>query len=205
MSPAQLLFGRALADFLPANPSAYQLHPHWTEQIQRTQKQRLNHHSKVEQRYNFGTRMLSPLAVGQQVVIQNQSTKRWDRSGTVTEILPYRKYRLLLRDTGNLTCRNRRFLKPKAFNLTRSGRYSGPLSGPPVPTTRSAPAASPARMERTQPHTNTSDTQTDLLPRDTHRLPLAMRRLLPHNTPGVTEVMTGERRTEANEHRPTAN
>ena len=46
MSPAQLLFGRALADFLPVNPQEYQLHPYWQAQVDLCQQRRqLNNQS----------------------------------------------------------------------------------------------------------------------------------------------------------------
>ena len=79
MSPAQLLFGRALADFLPVNPKAYQLHPHWATQVQKSLTSRTLYHSKLAKRYNIGTRNLKPLAKGQTVRIQNCTAKQWDR------------------------------------------------------------------------------------------------------------------------------
>ncbi len=138
MSPAQLLFGRPLADFLPANPSAYKLHPYWDEQVKQAQRQRSARHSKVEQRYNFGTKSLLPLTIGQQVILQNPSTKRWDRTGTITNILPHRKYEIFLSDTGNKTHRNRRFLRPLSSSVYQNGHHPTCLSGPSIP--RSDPA-----------------------------------------------------------------
>ena len=49
MSPAQLLFGRALADFLPVNPDAYQLHPYWCENINKRQIQQSATRKKTNQ------------------------------------------------------------------------------------------------------------------------------------------------------------
>ena len=52
--------------------------------------------------------------VGQNVYIQNSTTKRWDRTGVILTVLPHRKYKLILDHTRNITFRNRRFLKPNA-------------------------------------------------------------------------------------------
>ena len=96
MSPAQLIFGRPLADFLPSHPAAYTLHPHWSDQIDRRQRCLQDQQDNQTQRYNFGTRPLPLLDVGQHVVIQNKTKRhynRWDRYGTILEtLLSYRQY-----------------------------------------------------------------------------------------------------------------
>ena len=137
MSPAQLIFGRALSDFLPNNPKAYQLHPYWADQVKRAQEARESHHKRLEKRYNFGTRNLKPLNVGQNVVIQDQvgSSRRWNRFGVIIESLPNRRYKIRLHDTGNTTFRNRRFIKPARMTIQQRGPYSGPITGPSVPPT----------------------------------------------------------------------
>ncbi len=127
MSPAQLLFGRALADFLPVNPKAYQLHPHWRRQTEQSQRTRHDQLMRSASRYNFGTTKLRPLRPGQTVAVQNPVTRRWDRFGTILRALPHRKYQLRLRDSGNLTLRNRRLLKPKNTSRVPSMPCPGPL------------------------------------------------------------------------------
>ena len=134
MSPSQLLFGRLLADFLPVNPKAYRLHPYWDQQIKDTQSKRISRLRKTASRYNVGTRQLKPLEVGQTVVIQNPTTKRWDRFGVILKVLPHRKYQLRLDGSGNTTFRNRRVLKPKNIFTGSFHTFSGPLISPrPVP------------------------------------------------------------------------
>lgn len=217
MSPAQLLFGRPLADFLPANPSAYKLHPYWDEQVKRAQHQRSARHSKVEQRYNFGTKSLLPLPIGQQVVLQNLSTKRWDRTGTITNILPHRKYEILLSDTANTTYRNRRFLKPFSSSVDQDGHHSTRLSGPPIPrpdpTVVRESGVTPAQLvlPRSASQLNPDEPATpssltdQALPTDWPSLPPSsqprdlladrpqqrgarmLQRLLPHNSRGLKE------------------
>ena len=203
MSPAQLLFGRSLPDFLPVHPKLYQLHPYWIRQVK---KNRLNHYSRLQKtamRYNFGTRSLRTLRVGQSVVIQNPSTKRWDRHGLILKVLPYRKYQLRITDTGNLTFRNRRHLKP-----SNPPHMRRPLSGPMVPTNPTTLSVSdnlplgrarngqenqitsPAltNNEYAEPPSTTSLPHEQRPSSGTPRTPLAVRKLRPYNKPGLLEA-----------------
>ena len=207
LSPAQLLFGRRLADFFPANPKAYMIHPYWSEQIQKHQSNRMLHHKKLAARYDQHTRLLKPLQVGQQVAIQDQSgsSKRWSRTGEVIETLANRKYRIRLHDTGNTTIRNRRFLKAMNSNLNQSnGPFSGPITGPRTTATSPAlPNASPAtcstqRDERSSEPESAPDAIPEMPPRgeavvDNHQSSgtlkekRALKCLRPHNNPGLKE------------------
>ena len=72
-------------------------------------------HARREIELSEHTKKLTPLKVGQVVMVQNQSGNnptRWDKSGTIVEVMPYDKYRVKIDGTGRLTIRNRRFLKP---------------------------------------------------------------------------------------------
>ena len=65
--------------------------------------------------YNRGSCKLDQLSVGEKVPVQNQTIvrgKKWDRTGTIVEILPFRKYRVRIDGGGRTTVRNRRFLIP---------------------------------------------------------------------------------------------
>ena len=57
---------------------------------------------------------LPPLPLGCSVLIQNQlgnHPKRWEKRGTVVEVLPHRQYRVRIDGSRRLTLRNRQFLK----------------------------------------------------------------------------------------------
>ncbi|MEL6804973.1 MAG: hypothetical protein AAFO91_14455, partial [Bacteroidota bacterium] len=207
MSPAQLLFGRALADFLPANPKAYELHPYWAKRVKDYRRQRHLNHRKMASRYNVGTRRLGELTIGQTVSVQHHVSKRWDRTAVVIGILPHRRYNLQMSDTGNITIRNRRFLKPIKLN-----RQVGFPSGPtPQPITHhSHTSADEAGPDEEEDHANpdeeenrtpeappvpsytvtdeTTESNTRERPHGTrNQLPRALRNLLPHNNPGLKE------------------
>jgi hypothetical protein len=83
------------------------------------------------------TKRLAPLTIGNVVSIQNQSgprqsSKKWDRSGVVVDIMGHDQYSVKVDGTGRITLRNRRFLHPivpykdvlnqsysRSFNRTR--------------------------------------------------------------------------------------
>ena len=181
MSPAQLLFGRALADLLPVNAKAYHLHPHWARQIKSSQCNRRSRLEKTRLHYNFGTATLKPLVVGQTVAVQNQVTKRWDRSGVVTKVLPHRRYLLRLTDTGNVTSRNRRFLKMKSRNAVSAETSSGSRISMPV-------GASPGRASSGQLNQHPlPDGESQQSSTFTARDKLMLRRLHDYNRPGLNE------------------
>jgi hypothetical protein len=196
MSPAQLLFGRALADFLPVNPKEYQLHPYWTEELNKRQTQRSVMQTRQSERYNIGTRKLKPLTAGQHVLVQHHTTKRWDRHGIILESLPHRKYKIRMSDTGNITSRNRRFVKPSTQRppVTHLG---GPTpsnySASTHPNSEDGTAAeeeAPEEDAPTEPQVQLQGHRTadiELPQNTTHRLPLALRQLLPHNNQGLKE------------------
>ena len=59
------------------------------------------------------SKVLPLIALGMKVHVQNQANNRWDRSGTITEVLPFRKYTVQMDGSGRLTKRNKRHLKVK--------------------------------------------------------------------------------------------
>ncbi|MEL6732207.1 MAG: hypothetical protein AAFP83_13850, partial [Bacteroidota bacterium] len=200
LSPAQLLFGRPLADFLPVNPRAYQLHPHWKQEIQKHQMVKSQHHADLASRWNRGTRHLKPLAVGQEVALQSPTTKRWNRTGRIIEKLPHRRYSIRLNDNRNITIRNRRFLKLNPLSRTK---YYGPLRGPASnqevsshqPTQDRTPERRGADQQHTADQTTSSRNvalqhypEVEEVDVPNHpKEPLALRRLRPFNLPGLKE------------------
>ena len=56
-------------------------------------------------------RRLQQLTEGTRVWIQDQMTRKWDRSGTIAEVLGNRQYTIRMDGSGRLSRRNRRHLK----------------------------------------------------------------------------------------------
>ena len=116
LSPAELLYGHKLRDLLPSLPSHQtQVLPKWKD-IRSARETILG--SKMAERAEKSSSThssLYPLRAGQHVLIQNgagRTPKRWDRSGLVVEVLPFRQYRIKYDGSGRLHVRNRQHLRP---------------------------------------------------------------------------------------------
>lgn len=81
-------------------------------------------------------RSLQPLSTGARVRIQNQAFNRWDRTGVITEVLPYRQYTIRLDGSGRLSPRNRRHLR-----CVKAGTGSSPDATP-----TAEPSSTPTSM-----------------------------------------------------------
>ena len=121
LSPAELMLGRPLRDFLPSksmwNPlkSNKDLANHWKEVAEWREKALAKRSSRDQERWSFGTKDLPPIPLGKHVLIQNQlgnQPKRWEKRGVVVEALPHQQYKICVDGSRRITLRNRRFLKP---------------------------------------------------------------------------------------------
>ena len=63
---------------------------------------------------------MKPLAIGTTVLIQSISniSKKWDKSGTVVEVLLNRQYHVRTDGSGQITLRNRRHLRQIPSSIT---------------------------------------------------------------------------------------
>ena len=141
-SPAQLATGRQLRDGVPTDVRHYKININWRKTLRDREAQMTKANQKtVEEGKN--NRILPPLAVGKRVHIQNNATKKWDRSGTIVEALNHRKYTIKMYGSGRLSKRNRRHLKVVYEDHTTTN------AGPNNPTTvRVQQAARPTRNRR---------------------------------------------------------
>ena len=128
LSPAQLLFGRPVRDFLPIKLNQYDPQECWITDRE-SREQAMRHRVYLgREKWTAKTRDMPGLKVGQHVSIQNQHgtgkiAKRWDRTGVVVEDLGFNKYRVRIDGSGRTTDRNRQFLrlfKPATFTYSPS-------------------------------------------------------------------------------------
>ena len=115
-SPAQLLFGRPIRDFLPIRPGKFSPSEVWVDCAEKRELAMRRRLSLGGERWSEHTRALAPLKVGQQVFVQNQhgvgkSAKKWDRTGTIVEDKGYDKYSVRIDGSGRISDRNRRYLR----------------------------------------------------------------------------------------------
>ena len=172
-------------------------------------------HCREREKWSEHTRDLRPLDIGDQVYIQNLLGKnplRWDRTGVVVEVKPFRQYSIRVDGTGRVTLRNRRNLRkftpfygPEKPNnqlthkllvespvprvgdsisknveepLSPSGETVSDPDAPDVPSTRGETVIhAPAEVDQREHRPPVGEKE----------LPLALRRLLPHNKPGRLE------------------
>ena len=120
MSPAELLYGRKLKDFLPGCPSKYirpqsgNMRQEWNDIAQWRELALAKRCSKVLEKLSEHVKDLPALKVGDLVAVQNQlgnNPRRWDRRGVIVEVLPHRQYKILLDGSRRLTLRNRKFIR----------------------------------------------------------------------------------------------
>ena len=117
LSPAQILFGRVLRDFLPLQPGKFLPRQEWR---QAAETRAIAYSKRIMDKavhLSQHTRALPRLTMGQQVLIQDQDKasrtyKQWNRTGIIIETGSYDDYKIRIDGSRNVTKRNRQFLKP---------------------------------------------------------------------------------------------
>ena len=112
-SPAQVLFGRQLRDFLPT-PQKKLVREVWEKLADQRAYALARRGTKMTDSWTMRTRPLAPLKVGDSVFIQNQEGNypcRWDKRGQVVEVKGYDQYIVRVDGSRRLTRRNRKFLR----------------------------------------------------------------------------------------------
>ena len=92
LSPAQVVFGRNVRDFIPVLLHNYEPRQEWSllqEDRERAFAKKLYNDGM---RLAIGTRRMPPLSVGDKVLVQNQTGRapnKWDKSGVIIECKPH--------------------------------------------------------------------------------------------------------------------
>ena len=114
MSPAQVVYGRHMRDFIPVVNDKYEPKQEWgmiREYRERALARRLDRDGA---RLEEHTKKLGPVPVGGAVAVQNQTgrfPKKWDKTGVVVENKDHDKVCVRLDGSRRLTTRNRRFVR----------------------------------------------------------------------------------------------
>ena len=135
LSPAQVIFGHPIRDFLPVKPGRYKPRQEWRMTMERREQALARRHARQELLLSEHTKTLPPLKVSDVVSIQNQHGPhplKWDKSGTVVEVMQYDQYKIRMDGSGRVSVRNRKFLrKIVPFNsATRTGHSLHPEQAP---------------------------------------------------------------------------
>ena len=194
LSPAEIVFGRRLKDaFSFTNRlNAFKdksVRPSWRDAWNEKELALRKRLTRWHESANRHCKALPALKVGNKCFIQNQHgphERRWDRSGTVVEALPFDQYLIKVDGSGRVTRRNRRFLKRFEPATTEIA--------PPIPTEAMEPVfldvhqpgAPSLPVEVPQPVDRAAEVQQS--PKVTEKKPpLMLRRLASHNKPGLKE------------------
>ena len=147
-SPAMILYGRPIRDPIPAPLGKYCPHQTWQETLANREKALAKRHSREREKWSEHTRELKPLDVGDHVYVQNlvgNNPLKWERTGVVVDVLPFKQYKIKLDGTGRITLRNRKhlrqfvpFIRPPRFYIQTQGAPG--INNLRPPTTKESPA-----------------------------------------------------------------
>ena len=208
LSPSQILFHRTLRDALPTRVTLLRPHKQWIVAANNREKALQQQHSATQRRYNTFTRDLKPLSLGDKVLVQDHDgRKRWSRIGVIVERLD-RSYTVRMDGSGRIVSRNRKVLRPMTRQSTDASWDPSPhpttdrsqedVQHPSFPICSNSTQGedgevpdeqSETAVTNTTVATNTSSSNGELSHRQDipAKLPLAVRRLLPHNKLGLKE------------------
>jgi hypothetical protein len=208
LSPSQLLFHRKLRDGLPTNPMMLKPNKLWIIAAKEREAAYAKRNEKLFQTYNHRVRELPVLNIGTEVLIQDvDHNKRWSRYGTIMQ-RSGRKYTIRVQGSGRVITRNRIHLKmatltipPDTDTITyptsldqEAHSTSGTTQEPQKDPDPGNPVHDPVESE--EPPTDPPQNQSGELQTDPPnqreeqagaKLPLMLRRLLPHNSRGMNE------------------
>jgi hypothetical protein len=153
LSPAQIVFGKPIRDVFAFmnrlekfnNPD---IRLTWREAWHEKEMALRTRFVKSSESLNVHARHLSPLIVGDRCFVQNQMgnmPKKWDRSGTVVEVLDHNSYWIKIDGSHRLTKRNRQYLRKFLPAHTDAREFT--LPKPVIPTenkTRNQPIILPS-------------------------------------------------------------
>ncbi|XP_050706255.1 uncharacterized protein LOC126991577 [Eriocheir sinensis] len=108
-SPAQVLYGCPLRSCVPAHAKAFA--KEWQARAESCDRRAATRARDAMARYDAHARPLQPLKIGALVRIQDPTTQRWDKVGTVMGASRSRAYHVRM-PSGRILWRNRRFLPP---------------------------------------------------------------------------------------------
>lgn len=168
LSPAEMLYGRRLKDFLPSKPDQLiqplydNLRREWKDVAEWREKALAKRGTKIMDKLTEHTKELPELSVSDHVLIQNQlgnNPRRWEKRGIIVEVLPYRQYKVRVDGSRRITLRNRKFLRQYKPLQMRDGPLRPAAGGSTVASGSDAVGAKeyqslpvlPSRDAQTQP------------------------------------------------------
>ena len=221
LSPAEIVFGRPLRDSFSfinrlekfSNPAVRKT---WRDAWAAKEDALRVRFTKSTERLNEHSRELPPLTVGDRCLVQNQTgnyPRRWDRSGVITEVLPFDQYTVKIDGSCRVTRRNRRFLKiyTPVDTTIRDVMPSVPYDAPYDATTEAPdrtfvhepteavelPTREPVYTNAQRDDAPAHHSRAPVRVEKSKRIPAALKRLADYNNPGLQECVPEGRRGRA--------
>ena len=113
-SPAEIVFGRQIRDFIPVKLGNYVPCHTWVGTMHDREAALRQRHAREVETLSHHTKVLPQLKVGDHVRVQNQTgrdPRKWDRTGVVIEVRQFDQYAIKIHGSGRVTLRNRKFLR----------------------------------------------------------------------------------------------
>ena len=108
-SPAEIVYGHPMRTRVPTHWTAFKTE--WLKSMAEHEEKAAEIATKRAENYDKSAKTLPPLERGDEVLIQDMKSKRWDKAGTIVGIGRSRDYRIKT-TCGRVTWRNRWFLRP---------------------------------------------------------------------------------------------
>ena len=113
-SPAEIVFGHQIRDFIPVKLGKYIPCHTWVGTMHDRESAFRQRHAKEVEIISEHTKILPQLKVGDHVRVQNQvgnKPRRWDKTGVIIEVRQFDQYAVRIHGSGRVTLRNRKFLR----------------------------------------------------------------------------------------------
>ena len=121
-SPAQMVFGRQMRDFIPSLQHKYEPAKDWSVTQEYRERTLALKRDSDNKRWSQKTRDLDTLEIGTPVAIQNQTGSnptKWDKTGVILENKPHSQVLIRVDGSRRVTMRNRRFIRELNPDLRR--------------------------------------------------------------------------------------
>ena len=109
-SPAQLALGREIRDTIPLQQTRYKINAGWHHDLRERERCMSKTNDEMIKK-SCNNKVLRELVSGDEVLCQNERTKKWDRSGIVVEQKGFRQYVIKIDGSGRISLRNRKHLQ----------------------------------------------------------------------------------------------
>ena len=113
-SPAQMVFGQQMRDFIPSLAYKYEPAKDWAISQEHRERTFAIKREMDHQRWSYRTKDLDKLEVGTAVAIQNQTGQnptKWDKTGVIIENKPNSKVMIRVDGSRRVTLKNRQFVR----------------------------------------------------------------------------------------------